>query len=183
MSESEDIKPGGTTDITAFPQMITISSPPWHKVWAFSISPRCPSSLSCINEYLAVDSGGNVSDLVLARNCCLARMLPGEAENGAGMNRSARGWSLKRFKRSNGRDTALYRTYIYLFYIYLAGLGQHRLMPHGVYAQQKLVKQEQRLITYVQEVELDTTLVAVLKHQASVLLAGLSYNATAPLCF
>ena len=24
--------------------------------------------------------GGNVSDLVLARNCCFARMLPGEAE-------------------------------------------------------------------------------------------------------
>ena len=23
-----------------------------------------------------------MSDLVLARNCCLARMLPGEAENG-----------------------------------------------------------------------------------------------------
>ena len=47
-------------------------------------------SLSCINEYLAIDSGGNVSDLVLARNCCLARMLPGEAENGVGMNRSVR---------------------------------------------------------------------------------------------
>ena len=31
-----------------------------------------------------------MSDLVLARNCCLARMLPGEAENGAGMNRSVR---------------------------------------------------------------------------------------------
>ena len=31
-------------------------------------------------EYLAIDSGGNVSDLVFARNCCLARMLPGEAE-------------------------------------------------------------------------------------------------------
>ena len=43
--------------------------------WAFSFSP-----LSCINEYLAIDSGGNVSDLALARNCCLARMLPGEAE-------------------------------------------------------------------------------------------------------
>ena len=28
----------------------------------------------------AIDSGGNVSDLALARNCCLARMLPGEAE-------------------------------------------------------------------------------------------------------
>ena len=26
-----------------------------------------------------------MSDLVLARNCCLARMLPGEAENGVGM--------------------------------------------------------------------------------------------------
>ena len=35
---------------------------------------------SCINEYLAIDSSGNVSDLALARNCCLARMLPGEAE-------------------------------------------------------------------------------------------------------
>ena len=33
-----------------------------------------------LNEYLAIDSGGNVSDLALARNCCLARMLPGEAE-------------------------------------------------------------------------------------------------------
>ena len=29
-------------------------------------------------------------DLVLVRNCCLARMLPGEAENGVGMNRSVR---------------------------------------------------------------------------------------------
>ena len=31
-----------------------------------------------------------MSDLVLARNCCLARILPGEAENGVGMNRSVR---------------------------------------------------------------------------------------------
>ena len=45
---------------------------------------------SCINVYLAIDSGGNVSDLVLARNCCLARMLPEEAEVGVGMNISAR---------------------------------------------------------------------------------------------
>ena len=49
-----------------------------------------PCRLSCINEYLAIDSGGNVSDLVLARYCCLARMLPGEAENGVGMSRSVR---------------------------------------------------------------------------------------------
>ena len=50
------------------------------EVWAFSFSPQRPSSLSCVNEHLAIDSGGNVSDLVVARNCCMARMLPREAE-------------------------------------------------------------------------------------------------------
>ena len=29
---------------------------------------------------MSIDSGGRVSDLVVARNCCMARMLPGEAE-------------------------------------------------------------------------------------------------------
>ena len=60
------------------------------KIGHFRSLHRRPCSLSYINEYLAIDSGGNVSDLVLARNCCLARMLPGEAENGVGMNRSVR---------------------------------------------------------------------------------------------
>ena len=32
-------------------------------VWTFLFSPRCPSSLSCINENLAIDGGGNVSEL------------------------------------------------------------------------------------------------------------------------
>ena len=32
-----------------------------------------------------------MSDLVFARDCNVARKLPGEAENGVGMNRSARG--------------------------------------------------------------------------------------------
>ena len=32
-----------------------------------------------------------MSDLVVARNCCMARMLPGEAENRVGINRSGRG--------------------------------------------------------------------------------------------
>ena len=31
-----------------------------------------------------------MSDLVLARNCCLARMLAGDAKNGVGVNRSVR---------------------------------------------------------------------------------------------
>ena len=46
---------------------------------------------SAVNEYLAICSGGNVNDLVFARNCSVARMLPGEAENVVGMNRYARG--------------------------------------------------------------------------------------------
>ena len=39
-------------------------------------------SISCINEYLAIAiyRGGNVRDLVCARNCSIARMLHGEAE-------------------------------------------------------------------------------------------------------
>ena len=75
-----------------------------------------PCSLSCINEYLAIDSGGNVSDLALARNCCLARMLPGEADlvlEWTGLPGEAK--SVKRFERSNGLDTALYKNYLDLF--------------------------------------------------------------------
>ena len=45
------------------------------EVWAFLFSPRCTSSLNCINEYLAIDGGGNVSE-ESARNCYVARMLP-----------------------------------------------------------------------------------------------------------
>ena len=73
-----------------------------------------PCSLSCINEYLAIDSGGNVSDLALARNCCLARMLPGEAElvsEWTGLPGRAK--SVKRFERPNGLDTALYKNYFF----------------------------------------------------------------------
>ena len=58
-----------------------------------------------------------MSDLVVARNCCMARMLPGEAENGVGMNMSGlsgKAKRVKRFERSNGLDTALYKNYLYL---------------------------------------------------------------------
>ena len=50
-----------------------------------------------------------MSDLVVARNCCMARMLPEEAElvsERAGLLGRAK--SVKRFERSNGLDTALY---------------------------------------------------------------------------
>ena len=46
--------------------------------WAFSFSPLTPQLT--INKYLAIDSVGNVSDVVIARNCCMTRMLPREAE-------------------------------------------------------------------------------------------------------
>ena len=40
------------------------SNPLWYRleVWAFSFTSRRLSRLSCINEYLAIDSGGNVSE-------------------------------------------------------------------------------------------------------------------------
>ena len=52
----------------------------------------------------------------------MARMLQREAENGVGMNRSAREESVKRFERSNGLDTALYKiipffTFSFTFYL------------------------------------------------------------------
>ena len=58
--------------------------------WAFHFSPIDALVDSAVNEHLAIDSGGNVSDIVLSRNCCQARMLPGESRVGVGMNRSAR---------------------------------------------------------------------------------------------
>ena len=58
-----------------------------------------------------------MSDLVVARNCCMARMLPGEAElvsERTGLPGRAK--SVKRFELYNGLDTALYKNYLYLFF-------------------------------------------------------------------
>ena len=79
------------------------------EVWAFSFSPRHPSSLSCINEYLAIGSGGNVSDLSSSNNCCGARMLPREAKLVPEWTGLPGGETcVKRFEWSNRLDTALY---------------------------------------------------------------------------
>ena len=78
------------------------------KDWAFLFSPLMPL-LTQLYKWVP-GSGGNVSELVLARNCCLARMLPGEAElvsEWTGLSERAK--SVKRFERSNGLDTALYK--------------------------------------------------------------------------
>ena len=69
----------------------------------------CPSWLNCIN----------VSDL--ARNCCLARMIPGEAElvsEWTGLPGRAK--SVQSFERSNGLDTALYKKYLFYVYLYFS---------------------------------------------------------------
>ncbi|KAK7601487.1 hypothetical protein V9T40_008928 [Parthenolecanium corni] len=56
----------------------------------------------------------------------------------------------------------------------LMALGQQRIMPPGLYAQEKACKQEDRLITRLQEMEIaaDNTLIAVLRRQALILLDG-----------
>ena len=61
------------------------------------------------------ESGGNVSDLVFACNCSVARMLPGEAalvSEWTGLQGRAK--NVKRFERSNVPDTALNKNYLYL---------------------------------------------------------------------
>ena len=55
-------------------------------------------------------------DLVVARNFCMARMLPGEAElvsESIGLPGRAKG--VHRYERSDGLDTTLYINYIYLY--------------------------------------------------------------------
>lgn len=52
----------------------------------------------------------------------------------------------------------------------LIGLGQQRVMPAGLYSQEKACKQEERLLQKLQEMELDTVLVAVLRKQSMMLL-------------
>ena len=51
-------------------------------------------------------------------------------------------------------------------------------MPPGLYAQEKACKQEEKLIRRLQQLELDTTLVAVLRKQAVLLLEGQSHLKT-----
>ena len=50
----------------------------------------------------------------------------------------------------------------------LISLGQQRIMPSGLYSQEMSVKQEERLLAKLQEIDLDSTLVGVLVHQTSI---------------
>ncbi len=63
----------------------------------------------------------------------------------------------------------------------LIALGQQRLMPPGLYAQEKAVKQEQRLLAKLQDLETDSKLKAIHTRQARIQLdmgptSGLGYG-------
>ena len=50
----------------------------------------------------------------------------------------------------------------------LIALGQQRIMPSGLYAQEMTVKQEEKLLAKLQDLDLDSTLVGVLVHQTNI---------------
>lgn len=54
----------------------------------------------------------------------------------------------------------------------LMGLGQQRLMPEGLYAQDKVCRNEEQIIGKLQELELDELLVQTLRKQTILLLEG-----------
>ncbi|XP_045709324.1 zinc finger SWIM domain-containing protein 4 [Phyllostomus hastatus] len=54
----------------------------------------------------------------------------------------------------------------------LLGLGQQRALPEGLYAQDKVVRNEEQLLALLEEVELDERLVQVLRKQSGLLLDG-----------
>ncbi|XP_041884218.1 zinc finger SWIM domain-containing protein 6 isoform X2 [Corvus kubaryi] len=58
----------------------------------------------------------------------------------------------------------------------LIGLGQQRVMPDGLYAQEKVCRNEEQLISKLQEIELDDTLVKIFRKQAVFLLEGGPYS-------
>ncbi|XP_046717014.1 zinc finger SWIM domain-containing protein 6 isoform X1 [Silurus meridionalis] len=58
----------------------------------------------------------------------------------------------------------------------LMGLGQQRIMPEGLYAQEKVCRNEEHLIAKLQEVELDDMLVKIFRKQAVLLLESGPYS-------
>ncbi|XP_068011488.1 zinc finger SWIM domain-containing protein 6 isoform X2 [Melanerpes formicivorus] len=58
----------------------------------------------------------------------------------------------------------------------LIGLGQQRIMPDGLYAQEKVCRNEEQLISKLQEIDLDDTLVKIFRNQAVFLLEAGPYS-------
>ncbi|KAI9540816.1 Zinc finger SWIM domain-containing protein 6 [Dissostichus eleginoides] len=58
----------------------------------------------------------------------------------------------------------------------LIGLGQQRVMPDGLYAQEKVCRNEEQLLAKLQEVEVDDSLVKIFRKQAVFLLEAGPYS-------
>ena len=92
--------------------------PLWYRFedWAFSFSPPLMPHLTQLYKWVpGYRQWWKCECLVVVRNCCLARMLPGEAElvsEWTGLPGRAK--RVQRFERSNGLDTALYKNYLYI---------------------------------------------------------------------
>uniref|UniRef100_A0A8D0AG26 Zinc finger SWIM-type containing 6 n=1 Tax=Sander lucioperca TaxID=283035 RepID=A0A8D0AG26_SANLU len=65
----------------------------------------------------------------------------------------------------------------------LIGLGQQRVMPDGLYAQEKVCRNEEQLLAKLQEVDLDHTLVKIFRKQATSLLEAGPYSGLGELLY
>uniref|UniRef100_A0A4W5PE93 Zinc finger SWIM-type containing 6 n=1 Tax=Hucho hucho TaxID=62062 RepID=A0A4W5PE93_9TELE len=65
----------------------------------------------------------------------------------------------------------------------LIGLGQQRVMPDGLYAQEKVCRNEEQLLAKLQEVELDDSLVKIFRKQAIFLLEAGPYSGLGELLY
>ncbi|KAL0965767.1 hypothetical protein UPYG_G00285460 [Umbra pygmaea] len=65
----------------------------------------------------------------------------------------------------------------------LIGLGQQRVMPDGLYAQEKVCRNEEQLLAKLQEVELDDALVKIFRKQAVFLLEAGPYSGLGELLY
>ena len=86
------------------------------KPWATYFTLHCSSSLSCINEYLAIDSGGCVYEQPSHINYSIWLDASQRSRDGVWVNRSVREVKLKCFELSWGLDTALHKNLALLFY-------------------------------------------------------------------
>uniref|UniRef100_A0A672N5R2 Zinc finger SWIM-type containing 6 n=1 Tax=Sinocyclocheilus grahami TaxID=75366 RepID=A0A672N5R2_SINGR len=85
---------------------------------------------------------------------------------------------------SQGGATSLGESYLALAVeTALMGLGQQRIMPDGLYAQEKVCRNEEHLIAKLQEVDLDDTLVKIFRKQAVFLLEGGPYSGLGELIY
>lgn len=64
----------------------------------------------------------------------------------------------------------------------LIGLGQQRVMPDGLYAQEKVCRNEEQLLAKLQEVDLNDSLVKIFRKQAVFLLEGESGSDMVMVC-